>query len=146
MPSVWTMSCILAGSVVILVFSNFSVNPVKRITCSVVSFLLAGPGLLGGLAALAGSPWAAWPQIPKIWKCPQFLSAPFPFMNVGFIMLWRRTKTTGAHGCVLRSASAPFHTFLAKSWFVYNVVKHRLTQCRHQKWMKTGFGWSLLSP
>lgn len=61
-PSVWTMSCVLAGSVVILVFLNFSVNPVKRITCSVVSFFLAGTGLLEGLAALAGLPGAAWPQ------------------------------------------------------------------------------------
>lgn len=55
-PSVQTMSYMLASSVVILVFSNFSVKPVKRITCSVVSFLLVGSGLVGGLAALAGSP------------------------------------------------------------------------------------------
>lgn len=41
------MSCMLAGSVVILVYSSFSLNPVKRIACSVESFLLAGSGVLG---------------------------------------------------------------------------------------------------
>lgn len=64
---------------------------------------------------------------------------PFPMNEYGDWSALEKKNTRGkiksaeVPSCLLRSALAPSHTFLGKSWFVCNVVKYRLIQCRDQK-------------
>lgn len=119
----WTIGCMLAGLVVISVFLKCPVNPVERITCSIITFfgcrccsawVSCSPGWssLGSMSTETGDVQV----LTMTLIC--FSSHLFLPVNAQSVLLWRRKKTTGKRkrsglpSSLLRQALAAFHTFL----------------------------------